>query len=304
MRTLLLGVLLWAHAAIAAAPQTGIWWNPGEGGRGYSIDVQGNTLVLISYAYGTDGRMQWYYADGPLLNGGDRWSGTLFRFDFGQPLNGPYTPPVNVGTSGVATIDFSTRTRGVLTLPGGRQSSIERYNFGVGLAPNALLGDWVYVYTIGATTFAERFRYTLILSATANGNGVVATASGDGGAELQTSGLFAGSVFAVNISSTGAILDQYIFTPYLEEGRGFWISTVTNQQFGLNAYRIANISGIVKSVATDGDPAGREKERLAAEMMAKRTATRLDDLQGDPEVTAIAREIVGRLMEHRRSGTQ
>src|ERR1700741_297676 len=139
MRKILAAIAaLLAPLCFAAAPQTGIWWNPAESGRGYSIDVQGSTLVLISYAYGTDGRMQWYYADGPLLNGGARWTGTLYRFDFGQPLNGNYVQPTNVGTSGVATIDFSSRIRGVLTLPGGRQSPIERYNFGVGGPPQSL----------------------------------------------------------------------------------------------------------------------------------------------------------------------
>ena len=182
MRKILVIAALWSQLALAVAPQTGIWWSPSESGRGYSIDVQGNTLVMISYAYGTDGRMQWYYADGPLLSGGARWSGTLYKFDFGQPLNGPYTPPTNVGTAGVITIDFSTRTRGFLTLPGGRQSAIERYNFGVGAPPQSLLGEWLYAYTIGSSTFAERFAYTTILPATSTGNGIVATASGNGGA--------------------------------------------------------------------------------------------------------------------------
>jgi hypothetical protein len=32
-----------------AAPQTGWWWNPAEGGRGYTIEVQNGTLYMAGY---------------------------------------------------------------------------------------------------------------------------------------------------------------------------------------------------------------------------------------------------------------
>ena len=131
-------LFLTSAGALAAAPQTGTWWSPSESGRGYAIDVQGSTLVMTSYAYGIDGRMQWYYADGPLINGGARWTGTLYKFDFGQPLNGAYLAPINTGNDGTVAIDVTSRSAGVLTLPGGRRVNIERYNFGVGSPPQSL----------------------------------------------------------------------------------------------------------------------------------------------------------------------
>jgi hypothetical protein len=296
-KILALIVLSLAAAAHAAAPQTGIWWNPNEAGRGYSIDVEGNTLVMIAYAYGLDGRMQWYYADGPLLNGGARWSGTLFKFDFGQPLGGAYVPAVNVGTEGVATIDFLSRTRGTLTI-GGVQSSIVRYNFGVGSAPQALLGDWIYVYTIGSSNFSERFLYTTILSPTSSGNGVVATSSGNGGAELQVTGSLAGQVVAVHISSTGSILDSYLWTPYLEEGRGAWVSTTTQTQYPLWAYRVVSPSGIAKAASSAPLEAIDEAEKLGSAV--ERKGVSIEELmRQDPERGRIAMEMRDRLLEHR-----
>ena len=258
MRTIVLLLAFCAELAVAAAPQTGIWWSRSESGRGYSIDVQGSTLVLLVYGYGPGGRMQWYYADGPLLNGGARWSGTLFKFDNGQPLGGPYVAPTTQGNDGVATIDFLSRTTGNLTLPGGRVVFIERYNFGVGTAPQSLLGEWIYVWAIGSSTFAGRYRYTRILQATANGNGVVVTADGSGGAEYQVSGELAGLVIAVEASPTGDLLNSYVFGQFLEEGRGSWLSLDTSTAYGMNAYRIVSPSGMPKSMMPDmagGEPA-------------------------------------------------
>ena len=229
--------------------------------------------------------MQWFYADGPLLNGGARWTGTLFRFDFGQPLNGNYGPPTNVGSSGTVTIDFSTRTRGVLTLPGGRQANIERYNFGVGSAPQSLLGDWLYVWSVGTATFADRFAYTLVTPATSGGNGVVTNAAGTAGAEYQVTGALAGQVVAVKVTSTGALLDQWLFTQYLEEGRGSWLNTTTQTAYGMNAYRTANTAGIVKSAAGT----------IPADARPGLSMAELDRL--DPERAGVVREIVERLME-------
>jgi len=37
-------------------PKTGWWWNPAEGGRGYSIEVTGNHIFFASYLYDATGR--------------------------------------------------------------------------------------------------------------------------------------------------------------------------------------------------------------------------------------------------------
>jgi len=296
MRTLIVIAALWSQLALAAAPQTGIWWSPSESGRGYSIDVQGSTLVLISYAYDSNGRMQWYYADGPLLNGGARWSGALYKFDFGQPLNGPYSPPVNLGTDGVVTIDFSSRSAGTLTLPQGRQVSIQRYNFGVGTPPQSLLGTWIYVYSIGASTFADRYNYTVTAGATSTGNGVVADAGLTGAAEYQVTGALAGLVAAFHYSPTGAVLDAYVFTQYLEEGRGSWVSLQTSTQYGMNAYRIISPSGMPKLAARVD-----EEEKLASSFEKQRSGITIDELtRKNPAAGELARQFWERLERARQ----
>jgi hypothetical protein len=199
MRTLVAIVsLLFASLSFAAAPQSGLWWSPSESGRGYALDAQGNTLVVTTFAYGPDGRMQWYYSDGPLLAGGASWTGTLLRLDNGQPLAGNYVPATIVGNAGTITINFSTRTTGTLTLPGGRQVAIQRQNFGVGTAPSSLLGIWIYTHCTSTTTavcFMERYSYSTIGQATSTGASGLRAACGAGrGLPVRRCGKRAGPI--------------------------------------------------------------------------------------------------------------
>jgi hypothetical protein len=40
-------------APAATNPETGWWWNPAEGGRGFAIEVQGGTMYFAGYMYDT-----------------------------------------------------------------------------------------------------------------------------------------------------------------------------------------------------------------------------------------------------------
>jgi hypothetical protein len=292
MRTLVAIVsLLFASLSFAAAPQSGLWWSPSESGRGYALDAQGNTLVVTTFAYGPDGRMQWYYSDGPLLAGGASWTGTLLRLDNGQPLAGNYVPATIVGNAGTITINFSTRTTGTLTLPGGRQVAIQRQNFGVGTAPSSLLGIWIYTHCTSTTTavcFMERYSYSTIGQATSTGSGVVVDGVRSGAAELQVSGPLAGQVVAFRFDAVGNVLDQYRYVQYLEEGRGNWVGS--SSLFQMFAHRIANASGIEKLHEGENPDASS----LGGKSRTEQKAIPLEELaRADPEVGRIAREMWG-----------
>ncbi len=49
-----------ATSAYAVTPQAGWWWNPDEGGRGYAIEVQNNTVFFGAYMYDGSGQATWY----------------------------------------------------------------------------------------------------------------------------------------------------------------------------------------------------------------------------------------------------
>jgi hypothetical protein len=269
----------------AAAPQPGLWWNPSESGRGYGIDSQGGILVLTVFAYGHDGRMQWYYADGPLTNDGTRWSGTLLKFDFGQPLSGGYRSPNNVGSEGAVSLAFSSRTTGTITF-GGRSVPIERQNFGVGGPPDALLGQWAMAYSIGTSDYLDRYNLTTIGGATSSGNGAVADTAKRAAFEYQVSGAFAGRVVGFRFSSSGTALDQYLFTLQLEEGRGFWVSPTTFNEYGMNVYKTHTRNGMSKSL--DASVAVDQAAKGIRYSEAKGRS--LDEIEAnDPALGAIAK---------------
>jgi hypothetical protein len=244
---LLLSCSTIAFSAGAAEPQAGMWWSPVESGRGYSLDPQGDLMVVTSFAYDNSGRMQWYYSPGQLSQGGSHWSGPLLMFDFGQPLSGVYVFPASMGNDGTISLDFSSRVTGIMTLPSGRRIPIERQNFGVGMPPQALLGEWLFAYTIGNSTFADRYRFTTISNSTSTGNGVVVDLAKIAGFEYQVSGTFAGQVLGFQFSSTGVVQNQYLWQLQMEEGRGNWVAPTTFNQYGMNAYKTATPSGLSKS---------------------------------------------------------
>lgn len=263
-----LALLLFSHNA-NSTPQSGLWWNPAEDGRGYGIDVQGDTIVVTTFAYGNNGKMQWYISSGKLTSNGTRFSGALVKTDNGQCLTCAWTgSPMIVGDDGMISLTFHTRTTATLTLPSGRISSIQRQNFGIGSPPAALLGEWTYVYTI-STSFAEKYRYTLVGQATPNGSGVVVDVERFGGAEFQRSGSLAGKVLAIRTDANATrILDQYLFDLQLEEGRGDWINPTTNAAFAMRAYKTATATGLVK-MAQQEDAHALAAESLRAQAVLK-----------------------------------
>lgn len=86
----------WAVPSLAVLPEPGLYWNPERSGLGYYIEVQGDNLVMLTFAYdpetqkplfylasgkvqppeqSDDGRVQYYH-----------FSGALVRFDAGPCL--------------------------------------------------------------------------------------------------------------------------------------------------------------------------------------------------------------------------
>jgi streptogramin lyase len=110
-------------------PETGWWWAPTEGGRGYAIEVQGGMLFLSGYMYDTAGNPIWYDSQGAMLVR-TAYSGVWQQLGFGQSLGGGYVTPTTVNANvGSISIQFTSTTTGVLTLPDGRQIAIQRYTF-------------------------------------------------------------------------------------------------------------------------------------------------------------------------------
>jgi serine protease len=124
-----------AAAAVAQArdqaspgPQTGWWWNEAESGRGFTIEVRGNTMFMAGYLYADDGRATWLVSAGAMTNP-NLYSGQLLSFGEGQTLSGPFkSNKLTNGNVGNITLQFIDATHGTLTWPGGT-IPIERFIF-------------------------------------------------------------------------------------------------------------------------------------------------------------------------------
>ena len=112
---------------LAFLPATGLWWNPGESGSGYNIQVQHGVLVATMYSYTSTGDPVWYLAVGRLANtgGGVAATATLDKYRNGQCASCMYRMPSMVGDDGSITFTFTTPTTATVQLPGGRVTRIQ-----------------------------------------------------------------------------------------------------------------------------------------------------------------------------------
>ncbi len=108
------------------APQTGWWWNPLEGGRGFSIEAQGNSLFFAAFHYDATGKATWNVSPGPTSLGGSYFTSDLYNVTDGQTLGGAYRAPT-AAKAGAITLAFSDASHGTMNWPGG-SVPIERQN--------------------------------------------------------------------------------------------------------------------------------------------------------------------------------
>lgn len=117
-----------ANLTPSGVPETGWWWNANESGRGYFIEIQGNTMFATAYMYDPLGNSVWYLTSGSTQT--NFFSNIWSQYGYGQTLNGPYHPASVVNPNiGSATLGFSSPTTATLTLPNAQTISLTRFRF-------------------------------------------------------------------------------------------------------------------------------------------------------------------------------
>jgi hypothetical protein len=116
-----------AVAASTAGFESGLWWNDAESGRGFFIDVQGNSAAMASYMYDSNGAPIWYLTLGTVS--GNRFSGQMQGYEGGQPLGSGHQTPQLSAPAGTVTVQGLTGTTVTLTLPGSQPVSLKRLVF-------------------------------------------------------------------------------------------------------------------------------------------------------------------------------
>ena len=144
---LLLSFVSSAGAATVGGPATGLWYNPQESGRGFGIDIQGETMIVTTYIYETTGGDPiWYLSSGPYNHETGVFQSTYDSYSGGQCFGCPWhQPSVQVGAAGPIIIVFHTNQTATLSFDGGT-TEIVKYNYAFPSKTDALYGQWALSY--------------------------------------------------------------------------------------------------------------------------------------------------------------
>lgn len=182
LSTALLATGLIAGSASAVLPDSGWYFNTAEGGRGFNIEIQNNTLFMAGFVYDTAGNPIWVVSGGPMST--DRtYSGAAFQTANGQPLGGAYRAPSTV-PFGTASVNFPTTTSANIVV-NGYSFSVAREQFGFDFTSTTepLLGEFAFVS--GNPTFPVYFGSRISFTSTQLINGsmyAVGNRTGESGA--------------------------------------------------------------------------------------------------------------------------
>lgn len=136
-------------AGTVGGPTMGLWFNPQESGRGYDIDLQGDTMIVTTYIYETSGDPIWYLSSGTYDHATGVFQSTYDSYSGGQCFGCPYqAPAVQIGAAGPITINFHTNQSATLTYPGGT-TEIVKFAYGFPTRTDVLYGEWALSYETG-----------------------------------------------------------------------------------------------------------------------------------------------------------
>ncbi len=114
----------------AGTPETGIWWNPAESGRGFALEIQAGTMFLGGYMFDASGDPIWYSSGQTPMTDAMTYVGVWEQYGNGQTMTGTYKPATLVNSNvGAVRIEFSDTQNAILTLPDDRQIPITRFRF-------------------------------------------------------------------------------------------------------------------------------------------------------------------------------
>jgi hypothetical protein len=137
-----------ASALTVGGPTMGLWWNPNESGRGYEIDLQGDTMIVTTYVYEQSGDPIWYLSSGTYDHTTATFQSAYDIFANGQCFGCPYVAPDHTGDAGPITITFHTNQTATLTYPGG-STEISKFQYGFPNRTEVLYGEWALSYETG-----------------------------------------------------------------------------------------------------------------------------------------------------------
>jgi hypothetical protein len=123
----------WSAAANTASvvPASGLWAIDaevnGQPGRGFTIEVEGNVLVLTVFGYASGGAGAFYQAAADLTNA--PFHAPLDFYKNGTHFGGPFQAASRVGSAGDVTMTFSDSTHGSVQFPGEPAKAMSKFHW-------------------------------------------------------------------------------------------------------------------------------------------------------------------------------
>jgi hypothetical protein len=112
----------------AQQPETGIYWNAGENGRGYTIEVNNDVAQIGVFHYDASGEPTWNLVVGSVATG--ELNAAFGAYSGGQTLAGPYKAPASVPATGQFVARFNDPCVGSIQFPGMASTAVRRFAFG------------------------------------------------------------------------------------------------------------------------------------------------------------------------------
>lgn len=170
-KTAFAAMLFFAANAQAVIPEPGLWWNPNESGRGYTVEVQDDGIFVLYFGYQPDGTKSAFYetfgrldVDTGIVRG--YWASA----ESGQCFGCPHREPVRT-VIGQVEIRFTSPTAGQIKFPSGEIVQIQRqlYMADSLTDPRSMLGIWNFVDGSSGVYFGESLWFQRLDSSVASG---------------------------------------------------------------------------------------------------------------------------------------
>jgi hypothetical protein len=214
-----------ASAATVGGPTMGLWYNPQESGRGYGIDLQGDTMVVTTYIYEASGDPIWYLSSGTYDHATGVFQSTYDSYSNGQCFGcPPQAPDLQSGAAGPITITFHTNQTATLTYTGG-STEIVKYVYGFPTKTDNLYGEWALSYETAGTVGGDWIVFDTPFTDT-SGN-VLVSGHAAGNSTTTALGYYDPNFREVQIQVTQGTTVRFYRFGVFDDRRGLGVATVT-----------------------------------------------------------------------------
>ncbi|MGN6520317.1 MAG: hypothetical protein ACTHK2_12920 [Dokdonella sp.] len=223
-----------AHASTTiGGPSVGLWAHPGDGGRGFNIDIQGDTMIVTTFIYTGSGDPIWYLSSGFYNHDTGRFTSTYDSYSNGQCFGCPAQQPVvHSAAAGPISIQFHDNQSATLTTPAG-SLEIVKFNYGFPSLTGMLYGEWVFSLNAGGLVDGDWIVFDHPY--TGSDGTVYAAGHSDDGFSRVALGTYSASAhrYIVVASQSGNYVHSYVLG--MDDRRGLgsaWVHLSSNEPTG------------------------------------------------------------------------